>query len=87
MALPPILPVIAEFKKVGPLLAALEATFDSLRNDEIVKAIFLAGTLWFQTWDWDQKNDDDPSSVPIPRSRRSGELNHYTFAKSLRRAR
>ena len=40
MALPPILPVIAEFKKVGPLLAALEATFESLRNDEIVRAIF-----------------------------------------------
>jgi len=40
MALPPVLPLIAEFKKVGPLLAALEATFDSLRNDEIVKAIF-----------------------------------------------
>jgi hypothetical protein len=40
MALPPILPVIAEFKKVEPWLAALETTFDSLRNDEIVRAIF-----------------------------------------------
>jgi hypothetical protein len=57
MALPPISPVLAEFKKVGPLLAALETTFDSLRNDETVKEIFPRRDALIPNMDWEKQTD------------------------------
>jgi hypothetical protein len=40
MKIPPIAPLLPSLKKVAPLLAGLDAIFESLRNDEIAKSIF-----------------------------------------------